>query len=72
MLSLVLYWLALPPVNCCWLAFSMPVCWVKIWKREESFSSWDYLLFWGISVGFWMSEIIWVSYPHAATLLGWL
>ncbi|MDO4550981.1 MAG: apolipoprotein N-acyltransferase [Planctomycetia bacterium] len=61
--GILLFWLALPPVNCWILAFLAPVPWILlIHERRHSKNLYRSLYFAGFL--FWLYEVHFVRYPH--------
>jgi len=41
------------------------------WFERRLFNG-EYRQYWAASLCFWLASIVWVSYPHPATILGWI
>lgn len=71
--SLVLYYLALPPVECWPLAFLVPFFWVPLVRmKPEECPKHPYRIIYFLTVAFWGGTLIWLPLPHWGIWFGWV
>lgn len=69
LLSVILYALAIPPINFWPLIWFVPMLWCQLIQRDAPLQYWKIYL---CSLLFWLTTTFWVCFPHPLTSLGWL
>ncbi|MBQ2682783.1 MAG: apolipoprotein N-acyltransferase [Thermoguttaceae bacterium] len=73
LISFVLYYLALPPVECWPLIFLVPFFWIPlIGMRTEDCPKHPYRILFFLTVAFWGVTLIWLPLPHWGIWFGWV
>ncbi len=70
--GMVVLWAALPPLGLWPLAWIAPAWWVLLIRRSELPGKRPYAALWLAGFLFWLAELYWLTFPHAANSIGWL
>ncbi len=71
-LSVLLYWMALPPLNLWPLALLAPMLWCRLIRLPKLPGKRPYAHLWTAGFLFWLANTWWVVLPHPVLTLGWI
>lgn len=72
LLSSLLFWASLPPLNLWPLAWLVATPLVLLARQHTLPGRRPYLVLWGCGCAFWLATVYWLTLPHWATSFGWL
>ncbi len=72
LLSAVLMWLALPPLDLGLLGWIAPLGWLLLVRRTQLFGWRPYVVLYGVGWIYFGATFYWIMLPHVLAILGWI